>query len=112
MGEKTIFRIVKSLVVVLLLLFQGCTSLYPEIHRLSEIESSSVLLVGKVILIPRLREGEQQIHIRAVDVMGMADKLRGRVLLFLSKENREPDQTSDVLNPKLDETFYFGIPKE
>ncbi len=94
------------------LLIAGCGTLHPEVTSLSQVSSGTVILVGQVELVPPLKPGEQKLKIGTFDPFGAADSLRDRAVLHLAGEPKAAEETWEVINPRLGETFFFRIPKD
>lgn len=94
------------------LLIAGCGTIHPEVTSLGEISSGTVLLVGQVDLVPPLRPGEQRIRLGTFDPLDIAGKLRDRAVLHLANERNAAEETWEVINPRLGETFFFRIPQD
>ena len=93
-------------------LMAGCGTLHPEVTSLNEISSGTVLVVGQVELVPPLQPGEQQLKLGTFDPLDMAGKLRDRAVLHLANEPKAAEETWEVINPRLGETFFFRIPQD
>jgi len=93
-------------------LMVGCGTLHPEVTSLNEISSGMVLVVGQVELVPPLQPGEQQLKLGTFDPLDMAGKLRDRAVLHLANEPKAAEETWEVINPRLGETFFFRIPQD
>lgn len=59
-----------------------------------------------------MKPGEQVLKMGTFDPFGAADKLRDRALLHLAQEPKAGEETWEVTNPRLGETFYFRISKD
>lgn len=90
----------------------GCGTIHPEVANLGEVSSDTVVVVGRIELVPPMKSGEQVLRIGTFDPFGVADKLRDRAVFHLAKEPKAAEETWEVINPRLGETFYFRIPKD
>lgn len=90
----------------------GCGTLHPEVTSLGEVSSDRVVVVGRVELVPPLQSGEQVLRMGTFDPLDAAGKLRDRAVLHLAKDAKPMEETWEVINPRLDQTFFFRIPKE
>ncbi len=90
----------------------GCGTIHPEVMSLGEISSETVLVVGRVELVPPLKSGEQVLKMGTIDPLDAAGKLRDRAVFHLAKDVKPVEETWEVINPKLGETFFFRIPKD
>ena len=93
-------------------LIAGCGTIHPEVTSLSQISSGTALVVGQIDLVPPLRPGEQKLRLGTFDPLDVAGKLRDRAVLHLATEPRAVEETWEVINPKLGETFFFRIPQD
>lgn len=87
----------------------GCATVHGEPASLGELGADSVLLVGRIELVPPLRAEEQQIDM-GVDPLNVKDHYIGRAIMFLSDEPVYQDQTSNAINPPLEQTWFISIP--
>lgn len=91
----------------------GCGTVYTEPKSARELNANSVLLVGRIELVPPLKAGEQDIEMGTFDPMDAKGAFTNRAVLYLSAvpgTKREP--TMEALNPVLEKTFFFNIPKD
>jgi len=93
-------------------LIAGCGTIHPEVTSLKEISSGTVMVVGQVELIPPIQPGEQRIRLGTFDPLDIAGKLRDRAVLHLANERNAAEETWEVINPRLGETFFFRIPQD
>jgi hypothetical protein len=91
----------------------GCGTIYTELKNAGELTPESVVLVGRIELVPPLKSGEQDLKMGTFDPMDAKGALTNRAVLYLSSEprtGREP--TMEALNPELEKTFFVRIPKD
>jgi hypothetical protein len=93
-------------------LIAGCGTIHPEITSLAEVSPGTVLVVGQIDLVPPLRSGEQKLRLGTFDPLDIAGKLRDRAVLHLADEPAAAEETWEVINPKLGETFFFRVPHD
>jgi hypothetical protein len=93
-------------------LIAGCGTIHPEVTSLAEAPPGTVIVVGQIELIPPLRPDEQQLKMGTFDPLDMAGKLRHRAVLHLANAPRAAEETWEVINPKLGETFFFRVPQD
>ena len=91
-------------------LLAGCVSVSEEVGSISEVGSDSVLVVGKVQLVPKLRPDEQQVS-PPNDVFNTKRYFLGRAVMFMSDGPSYKERTSNALNPPLEETFFLKVPR-
>jgi len=90
----------------------GCTTFYPEAMSAGDAGGDSVVLVGRIELVPPLRPGEQDIRLGTIDPFDAKSKFLGRAMLYLSGDaHAVGKKTSNLINPTLGKTFFFVIPK-
>ena len=107
------FRAACSALALAALMAAGCGTVYTEPKSARELAPKSVLLVGRIELIPPLKAGEQDLKMGTFDPMDAKGALTNRAVLYLSatpSSRREP--TTEALNPELEKTFFFSIPKD
>lgn len=90
----------------------GCASVTVSegVGSLSEVGADSVILVGKIQVIPRVRPEEQTFR-AGVDVFNMKRHHIGRAILFVSDQPKYQERTGNALNPALEETFFLKVPR-
>lgn len=97
----------------LVLLAAGCGTIYTEPRNLGELTQDSVILVGRIELVPPLKHGEQDLKMGTIDPFDAKGALTNRAVLYLSsdpKAKREP--TFEAMNPELEKTFFVRVPKD
>lgn len=90
----------------------GCGTVYTEPKNARELTPDSVVLVGRIELVPPLKSGEQDLKMGTFDPMDAKGALTNRAVLYLAdapSDRREP--TMEALNPVLERTFFFSIPR-
>ena len=100
-------RILAALAAALL---AGCVSVSEGVGSMSEVGSDSVLIVGKVELLPKLRPDEQHVN-PPNDILNSKRYFLGRAVMFMSDEARYRERTGNALNPALEETFFLKVPR-
>jgi hypothetical protein len=109
---SVLIRALKRSLALVALVAAGCGTIYTEPKSAGELTSDSVLLVGRIELVPPLKSGEQDLKMGTFDPMDAKGALTNRAVLYLSSEpktGREP--TTEALNPELEKTFFVRIPK-
>jgi hypothetical protein len=94
-----------------LLLMTGCGTLYKEANSANELTSDTVIIVGRIALVPTLGAKEQDIEM-GLAPFGAKDYYVNRVMLYLSREPPHGERTSEVMNPVLEKTFFILVPKD
>lgn len=105
-------RCLKAGVWIAAWLIAGCGTIHPEITSLTDVSQGTVLVVGQIELVPPLQPGEQKLRMGTFDPLDIAGKLRHRAVLHLANKPKAAEETWEVINPKLGETFFFRVPRE
>lgn len=111
-----IINIKKSLIVTLLLLttlLHGCSgiTLLKEADTFSEIKKDEVLIVGAIELIPKLKSEEQYIYLEgSIDLFDYASIFKDKCIIQVNSSPKV-DAERTILNPTLEKTFFFKIPR-
>jgi hypothetical protein len=92
------------------LLLAGCVSVSENLGSLSGVGADSVVLVGKIQIVPPLRPQEQKYKV-GLDPFNTQRNVVGRAVLFVSDRPEYQERTGNVLNPPLEETFFVKLPK-
>ena len=104
------FRCLPLLVSALLL--TGCGTLYKDANSLSELTPDTVILVGKIEMLPKVEVKEEDIQLGTFDPFNVRDIYRNRAILHLSDKATATEPTNEAFNPRLDETYFFRVPKD
>ena len=90
----------------------GCASVTVSegVGSLSEVGADSVVLVGKIQVIPAVKPEEQTFR-AGVDVFNMRRHHIGRAILYVSDQPKYQERTGNALNPALEETFFLKVPR-
>jgi hypothetical protein len=99
-----------ALAAVAALAVAGCVTVSEGVGSLSEIGADSVLVVGKIEIVPRVKPEEQQYR-AGVDLFNAKRHFIGRAVLFMSDKPVYRERTDNALNPPLEETFFLKVPK-
>lgn len=92
------------------LLVAGCVSVSENVTALGEIGGDSVLVVGKIEVVPPIRPEEQKYRM-GWDLFDTKRHFIGRAILFTSDTPEYRERTDTALNPPLEETFFVRLPK-
>jgi hypothetical protein len=92
------------------LLLAGCVSVSENLTSLSGIGADSVVLVGKIQIVPPIRPAEQKYKV-GLDPFNTQRNVVGRAVLFVSDRPEYQERTGNALNPPLEETFFVKLPK-
>jgi hypothetical protein len=95
------------------LLAGGCAqpTVSEGVGSLGEVPGDSVLLVGRIEIVPRIKPEEQTFKV-GWDAFNAGRHYIGRALLFTAEEPKYRDYTDHVLNPPLEETFFVRVPRK
>jgi hypothetical protein len=93
----------------------GCATIHPEVQQLRELGDDSVMLVGRIELLPTLRPEELDLKMTSFgdwDPMGGKKLIQNRAILYLADRPDVPRApTRSVTNPPLEQLFFMRIPK-
>lgn len=93
----------------------GCATLHPEVRQFGEITDDSVMLVGRIELLPALRPEELDLKMTSLgdwDPMGGKKLIQNRAILYLADRPDAPQEpTRSVSNPPLEQLFFMRIPR-
>lgn len=105
----------RFLALLLLPTVAGCAALgYPqdEIVDLSQLGADQVLVVGKVVVSPPLRETERDTTVPN-DVFGVSKDIRNRAILSFAADPRTSVEKARYrINPELGRTYFFGLRRD
>jgi hypothetical protein len=110
-----IMKLIKSkwtFLVVSALVLSGCGTLHKTPVSLSEVASDTVILVGRIEVLPKVDVKDKDLKLGTFDPFNVKEEYRNRAILYLSDKVSEQEPTKDIFNPKLDETYFFRIPKD
>jgi hypothetical protein len=71
----------------------------------------TVVVVGRIELVPPLRPGEQDLKMGTFDPLDVKGQLTGRAVLWLASTPKREERTADAFNPPLEQTYFFRIPR-
>ena len=103
-------RLPAALIAVAALAVAGCVTVSEGVGSWSEIGMDSVLLVGKIEIVPPVRSEEQRFR-AGLDVFNTKRHHIGRAILFMSDQPRYQERTGDALNPPLETTYFLPLPR-
>jgi hypothetical protein len=84
----------------------ACGTIYKETRSIASKPANEVVIVGKIELIPKIKYKDSDFQ----NVIGV-DSIKNRVVIHLSNKSAI-EKTNNVLNPRLDEHYYFNVPKD
>ena len=90
----------------------ACGTLYKDANSLSELTPETVIVVGKIEMLPKVQVKEEDIKLGTWDPLNVKEMYRNRAMLHLSNKVTEREQTNEVFNPRLEETYFFRLPKD
>jgi hypothetical protein len=100
---------VKRWLAALAVLLAGCVSVSENVGSLSEVGTDSVLVVGRIEIVPPVKPEEQKYR-AGVDLFDTKRHFIGRAILFMSDRPEFQERTDVALNPPLEETFFLRLP--
>lgn len=99
----------RSLAVPVALLCAGCVAVSEGVGSMSEIDGDSVLVVGRIQIVPPIKPEEQSY--KANDPFNNKRHFLGRAVMFMSDKPEYQTYTGNALNPPLEETFFLKVPR-
>jgi len=88
----------------------GCVSVSEtNVANLAELGTDSVLVVGKIEIVPPIKPEEQSY--KALDPFNAKRHFMGRAVMFMSDKREYQNYTGDALNPPLQETYFLKVPR-
>ena len=103
-------RLTAFLVLAAALIGGGCATVHHEATSLDQVGADTVLVVGRIELVPPLSAEEQHIDM-GLDPLGVKNYHVGRAILFMSDRPLYQDHTSNAINPPLEQTWFIALPK-
>ena len=103
-------RLLAALVAVAGLAAAGCVTVSEGVGSLGEVGADSVMLVGKIEIVPKVKPEEQKFR-AGLDVFNMKRHHIGRAILYMSEKPKYQERTDDALNPTLEETYFLKVPR-
>lgn len=87
----------------------GCVSVSENVSSLNEVGADSVLVVGRIEIVPPVKPEEQKYR-AGIDLFDTKRHFIGRAILFMSDKAEFQERTDVALNPPLEETFFVRLP--
>jgi hypothetical protein len=87
----------------------GCVSVSENLDSLDEVGADSVLVVGKIEIVPPIKPEEQSF--KALDPFNTKRHFIGRAVMLMSDKPEHQEHTGNALNPPLQETYFLRVPK-
>jgi hypothetical protein len=81
-----------------------------DVDNARELGGDSVLLVGKIEIVPPIKVDEQKYR-AGWDAFNTKRHFLGRAVLFTSDTPQYRDRTGSALNPPLEETYFVKLPR-
>ena len=103
-------RLLAALVAAAGLAAAGCVTVSEGVGSLGEVGADSVMLVGKIEIVPKVKPEEQKFR-AGLDVFNMKRHHIGRAILYMSEKPKYQERTDDALNPTLEETYFLKVPR-
>ena len=99
----------RLLSLLMCLLCAGCVAVSEGVGSMSEIDGDSVMVVGKIQIVPPIKPEEQSY--KANDPFNSKRHFLGRAVMFVSDKPEYQNHTGHALNPALEETFFLKVPR-
>jgi hypothetical protein len=103
--------LLRGAALALAVLAAGCVSVSENVTSLGEVGGDSVLVVGKIEIVPPIKPEEQKYRM-GWDVFDTKRHFIGRAILFTSSDPDYRERTDTALNPPLEETYFLRLPRE
>jgi hypothetical protein len=100
----------RLLLILAAFIVTGCVSVSENLDSAEQVGADSVILVGKVEIVPPIKPGEQSY--KALDPFNARRHHVGRAILFMADQPQYQEYTNVALNPPLQETYFLKAPKE
>lgn len=102
-------RIVRAIFAASVLLAAGCVSVSEGVSSLKELDADSVLVVGKIEIVPPIKPEEQTYN--ANDPFNAKRHFIGRAVMFMSDKPQYREYTGHALNPPLEQVYFVKVPR-
>jgi hypothetical protein len=106
---KPTVNLLRALFAASLLAAAGCVSVSEGVDSLKEVEADSVLVVGKIEIVPPIKPEEQSY--KATDPFNAKRHFIGRAVMFMSDKPKYAEHTGHALNPPLEQTYFVKVPR-
>jgi hypothetical protein len=103
--------LLRSLALAASLAGAGCVSVSENVASLGEVSGDSVLVVGKIEIVPPIKP-EEQTYKAGWDVFNTKRHFVGRAILFMSDRPEYEERTSHALNPPLETVYFLSLQKD
>jgi hypothetical protein len=103
-------RLLAALVAAAGLAAAGCVTVSEGVGSLGEVGADSVMLVGKIEIVPKVKPEEQKFR-AGLDVFNTKRHHIGRAILYMSEKPKYQERTDEALNPPLEETYFLKVPR-
>jgi hypothetical protein len=100
----------RLLIAAAALVAAGCVSVSEDVGSAGEIGGDSVMLVGKIEIVPPIKPEEQQYR-AGWDAFNTKRHFLGRAILFTADTPQYRERTGNALNPPLEETYFLKLPR-
>jgi hypothetical protein len=87
----------------------GCVSVSEGVGSMKELDADSVLVVGKIEIVPPIKPEEQTY--KANDPFNNKRHFIGRAVMFMSEKPQFREYTGHALNPPLQQTYFVKVPR-
>lgn len=100
----------RSFAIVGAFLAASCVSVSEDVGSVREMDGDSVILVGKIEIVPPIKVEEQKV-LAGWDPFNTKRHFLGRAVLFTSDTAQYRERTGNALNPPLEETYFIKLPR-
>lgn len=87
----------------------ACVTVSEEVASLKDVDGDSVLVVGKIEIVPPIKPEEQSY--KANDPFNHKRHFMGRAVMFMSDRPEHREHTGHALNPPLEQTYFVKVPR-
>lgn len=102
-------KLLRAMVAAASLTAAGCVSVSEGVGSMSEVDAGSVLVVGKIEIVPPIKPEEQTY--KATDPFNSKRHFLGRAVMFMSEKPEFREYTGHALNPPLEQTYFVKVPR-
>jgi len=99
----------KRFLVLAAVALAGCVSVSENLESFGEVGADSVLVVGKIEIVPPIKPEEQSF--KALDPFNTKRHYIGRAVLFMADKPEYQEYTGNALNPPLQQTYFLKVPR-
>jgi hypothetical protein len=102
-------NLLRAIFVAATLVAAGCVSVSEGVDNMKELDTDSVLVVGKIEVVPPIKPEEQSY--KANDPFNSKRHFMGRAVMFMSDKPDYREHTGHALNPPLEQVYFVKVPR-